>query len=98
VQLLSGQVCATPAGVNPYVSYANSKAATQTTGPAISVVASPLVPVSSSYTIVVPPSGNGTATQPASAAELDAALESLLASLSESVSVALRSQLGALGV
>ena len=55
VQLLDGQACATPAGVNPYVSYVNSQAATQTTGLTVgSVVASPLVPVSGSYAIVVP--------------------------------------------
>jgi hypothetical protein len=91
VQLLSGQSCATPAGVNPYVSYANSKSATQMTGPAISVVASPLVPVSSSYPIVVPTSGAGT--QPVSANDLDAALENLLASLSGTVGAAVLSEL-----
>jgi hypothetical protein len=98
VQLLSGQACATPAGVNPYVSYANSKSATQTTGPAINVVASPLVPVSSSYPIVVPTSGNGSGTSPVSAMDLDASLENLLASLSESVGAAVRTQLGQLGI
>jgi hypothetical protein len=71
VQLLSGRSCATPVGVNPYVSYANSKAATQTTGPVIDgLVASPLVPVNSSYALVVPTGGNGTVTQPASVADL----------------------------
>jgi hypothetical protein len=97
VQVLSGQACATPAGVNPYVSYANNKAATQVTGPAITVVASPLVPVSSSYAIVVPTSGNGAGSTPAGAAELDAALENLLTGLSETVGAAALSQLGQLG-
>ncbi len=95
MQLLSGQSCTTPAGVNPYVTYANSNSATQTAGPVIgSVVASALVPVSSSYAIVVPSGGNRTVAAPASAAELDASLESLLASLSESVGAALQNQLG----
>ena len=54
----------------------------------------PLVPVSSSYIIVVPAGGNGTDTQPAGAAKLDASLESLLASSSESVRAALLRELG----
>ena len=95
LQLLDGRSCVTPAGVNPYISYANSNSASQVIGPAIDgVVASPLVPVSSSYAIVAPSAGgNGTARQPASAAELDASLENLLASLSESVGAALLSKL-----
>jgi hypothetical protein len=96
VQLLSGQACSTPAGVNPYVSYANSKFAAQTTGHAINVVASPLVPVSSSYPIVVPTSGSGSGPSLASATDLDASLQNLLTSLSESVGAAVRSQLGQL--
>ena len=96
VQLLGGQSCATPVGCNPYVSYANSNAATQTTGPVIGgLVASALVQVSSSgFAIVVPARGNGTGTQAASAADLGASLDNLLAGLSESVGAALRSQLG----
>jgi len=95
VQLLGGQPCATPAGVNPYVTYANSNSATQATGPVIgSVVASALVPVSSSYAIVVPAGASGGVTRPASAAELDASLESLLANLSESVGAAVVQELG----
>ena len=95
VQLLSGAPCATPAGVNPYVTYANSNSVTQAAGPAVgSVVASPLVPVSSSYTIVVPAGAGGTVPQPTSAAELDASLESLLADLSKSVGAALSRELG----
>jgi len=95
VQLLGGQSCVTPAGVNPYISYANSNSASQVIGPVIDgVVASPLVPVSSGYAIAVPSAGgNGTARQPASAAELDASLENLLASLSETVGAALLSEL-----
>jgi hypothetical protein len=62
------------------------------TGPSIgSVVASPLVPVSGSYAIVVP---TGTGAQSASAAELDTSLENLLANLSESVGAALLQELG----
>jgi len=96
VHLLAGQSCATPVGCNPYVSYANNDAATQTTGPVTGgLVASALVPVSSSgSTIVVPTGGNGTGTQAASAADLGASLDKLLAGLSESVSEALRSELG----
>jgi Protein of unknown function (DUF642) len=95
VQILNGQSCITPAGVNPYVSYANSNSATQVVGPMIDgVVVSPLVPVSSSYAIVVAGGGSGTITQPLSAADLGASLESLLASLSESVGAALRNELG----
>jgi hypothetical protein len=94
VQLLSGQSCATPAGCNPYVNYANSNAATRTTAPVTeSVVASALIPVSSSYTIVVPA---GMMTPPASTADLGASLENLLANLSESVSAAVVSELGRL--
>ena len=95
VQLLSGAPCATPAGVNPYVTYANSNSVTQAAGPAVgSVVASPLVPVSSSYAIVVPAGASATVPQPTSAAELDASLESLLANLSKSVGAALSRELG----
>ena len=46
-----------------------------------------------SYAIVLSAGGNGTVAQAASAAELDASLESLLASLSESVSAALQNEL-----
>jgi len=51
VQWLSGQACATPVGVNPYVSYLTPPAITQTRKPHSNpiIVASPLVPVSSSY-------------------------------------------------
>ncbi len=51
VQWLSGQACATPVGVNPYVSYVNNASLSQILKPQINqiVIASPLVPVSSSY-------------------------------------------------
>ena len=51
VQLLDGQACATPVGVNPYVSYVNNVSRSQILKPQINqiVIASPLVPVSSSY-------------------------------------------------
>jgi hypothetical protein len=84
----------TPAGSNPYVNYANSNAATRTTAPVTqSVVASALIPVSSSYTIVVPA---GMMAPLVSTADLGASLENLLANLSESVSAAVVSELGRL--
>jgi hypothetical protein len=90
VQLLAGQACATPVGVNPYVSYVNSLSATQT---AIGkVVASPLVPVSSSYTIVTPPAPAASAT-PTSDTTLDASAENLLENLSLAVGMALLNEL-----
>lgn len=51
VQLLSGQACATPVGVNPYVSYVNNASISQILKPQINqiVLASPLVPVGSNY-------------------------------------------------
>ncbi len=51
VQWLSGQACVTPVGVNPYVSYINPPTISQILKPHSNpiVVASPLVPVSSSY-------------------------------------------------
>ena len=51
VQWLSGQACATPVGVNPYVSYINPPAISQILKPHSNpiIVASPLMPVSSSY-------------------------------------------------
>jgi len=93
VQLLDGQACATPAGVNPYVSYANSQSATYLTGPVSSqtMVASPLVPVSGTQAIVVPATAT---TQPATASQLAASMEATLSNLSESVSAALLKQLG----
>ena len=98
VQLLSGQACATPAGVNPYVSYANSQATTQSIASSTgSVVASALVPVASSYAIVVPGganSSNSTAGQQLNAKQLGASLESLLENLSQQVGVALRNEIG----
>ncbi len=95
VQLLSGQPVATPAGVNPYVSYVNSASLTQTskaiTNPI--VIASALVPVSSSYAITLPitsPVNSGTL---GADDDLDASLESLLESLSQSVGTALWNEL-----
>ena len=88
VQLLSGQACATPAGVNSYVSYANSQATTQSIAPSTgSVVVSPLVPVASSYAIMVPGGAaqSTTAGQQLSAAQLGASLGSLLENFSQQV-------------
>ncbi|MBV8464393.1 MAG: hypothetical protein JO218_00475, partial [Burkholderiales bacterium] len=91
VQLLDGQACATPAGVNPYVSYANSQSATYLTGPVSSqtMVASPLVPVSGTRAIVVPATPSA-----ASASQLAVSMEAVLSSLSESVGAALLKELG----
>jgi hypothetical protein len=56
VQLLSGQICATPVGVNPYVSYLNNASNSQILKPQINqiVLASQLVPVASSYAATGP--------------------------------------------
>lgn len=56
VQLLSGQACATPVGVNPYVSYVNNASISQILKPQINqiVVASQLMSVSSSYAATGP--------------------------------------------
>lgn len=89
VQLLSGQPCATPVGVNPYVNYANSNSVLRTTEPGDIVMASALVPVSSSYSVAVPAA---TITQPPTAADLNTSLETLLDKLSDSVGVALVSE------
>ena len=51
VQILNGQACATPAGVNPYVCYANNASQFQTASLQIGpVVASALTPVSNGVT------------------------------------------------
>jgi hypothetical protein len=95
VQLLSGQACATPVGVNPYVSYANSASATQIVQPTTSqiVVATPLVPVSSSYAITLPITANTGSAAASVDDDLDASMESLLERLSQSVGVALWKEL-----
>ncbi len=56
VQLLSGKACATPVGVNPYVSYLNNASISQILKPQINqiVLASQLVPVANSYAATGP--------------------------------------------
>jgi len=99
IQLLSDQACATPVGVNPYVSYVNSTAVTQTTKLIVSqnVIASALVPVSSSYVITVPPTTPATGSaEDCIDDDLDASLENLLESLSQQIGETLWDELGKL--
>jgi len=96
VQLLTGQACTTPVGVNPYVSYVNSASKAQVMLPNDNpiIVASPLVPVSNSHTITLNgTSATGSTTPQASLQELEASMERLLENLSQAVGVALRKEL-----
>ena len=91
INLLDGAPCATPVGINPYVSYTNGTAISQSTGPIypINVVASPLTPLAGGYVITSTAcdnAGNGNDGQ------FD--MDGLWNSLSESVSNALFSELG----
>jgi len=80
-----------------YVSYANSQALTQSSGPAVNqvVVASALVPVASSYTMA---SANTSSHGPVAtnAEDLDAPMEALLSNLNQSLGSALLNELGSL--
>ena len=60
VNLLDGEACATPVGVNPYVSYVNRQPIVRSSGPVYGshVTASPLTPLAGGYVITTNPGHN----------------------------------------
>jgi VCBS repeat-containing protein len=83
VQVLDGTACATPVGINPYVSYVNNTAAIGTSMGSTSIFVSALVPVAGSYTFGVP-----AARLHADPTDSDASMETWMKSLSQSISSA----------
>jgi hypothetical protein len=87
VQVLDGPACATPVGVNPYVSYVNNTAVTSTSQGATAPVVSPLAPVSNSYTFGVS-TAQTSASLHADPTDSDATMEAWMQGLSQSISSA----------
>ena len=96
VNVLEGTVTATPVGVNPYVSYANSTAITSSSFGSNAIVVSALVPVASSYTFGVSAAAISASVQ-ADATESDATMDAWMQSLSQSISSAFLAEMERLG-
>lgn len=87
VQVLDGTACATPVGVNPYVSYVNNTAVTASSQGSATIVVSPLVPVASSYIFGVPAT-QVAASVHADPTDSDKSMEEWMQGLSQSISSA----------
>jgi hypothetical protein len=87
VQVLDGTACATPVGVNPYVSYVNNTAVTSTSQGATSLVVSPLVPIASCYAFDAQHTQR-TASLRADPSDSDESMETWMQGLSHSISSA----------
>ncbi|MBC7859149.1 MAG: hypothetical protein H7Z39_10315 [Burkholderiaceae bacterium] len=91
VNVLAGVGCATPAGLNPYVSYLADTSAVAATGAGMAVVAGPLVPVGAGAQIVVPGIMQ-TVIQAADPADSDESMEEWLQNLGRSLGNAFTSE------